>query len=136
MSLFAVIKVQLMSPDCWVENMECLKTFNTRNEAQDYVSTLLEERKEIDLARSNYIKSYVADKVVVPDLLFKEWIEYKENLFGYYDNSCTPNNFKSWVEECLHKGYGIKFEKLDDYIQMPKSSNPGYNDLHVVEIGG
>lgn len=130
MSLFAVIKVDVIDPnEGYITDVDCLRTYTTKEEAEAYVAGIYEFRLYGNHQRNKRIEAAVEGITVPMTANNQEWIDFLTKLGAEgLQRSLTKTNFKNELIRYMKDGHKVSF--LYDFGRV----NCNNNDLHVVEI--
>lgn len=125
MGCFALIKVH--QDYDYVEGAECISSFSSEKEAQDFLSKLKSDQDLSWKNRRDYISNFV-DQLTVPEMNYQEWNDFlqKLNLWRYI----LPKDFKEELKRhLLTSSY-----KYPDASYDPPVALRGADNIFVVEI--
>lgn len=123
--MFAVIKVY-----SWYdgpEDVECLGTFSTSEEAEAHIKTIKEIQRNSWLKKKEYIDNYV-DNIQMPEAGYDNWLKFIQGYFGEQCSYVFPKDFKDHLKGGLSKGT-IKVKDCN-----PPEHDSNYLYLFVLEI--
>jgi hypothetical protein len=136
MAKFAVVKVD--QDYDYVEGAECVVSFDTYAEADDYVRDFRQKQYELIQKRVDYIQTYV-EAIKVPDLgtiNYQEWEQFLMPYFGRVSPYITAETFKHQLTLHLFSyptwGTTEHGKKMKDYNPPPQIKV--VQNLFVVEI--
>jgi hypothetical protein len=129
--MFAIIEVD----QCYEEinSLECIKTFSTEPEANDFVKQMCDDRNAAWKKRMDYIEEFV-DAIDLPDaddVDYEGWKEYLKQYSPFGERYVFLKDFKKELKGYLRTHYNNTIEGYD-----PPPSVAWDRNLFVVEIGG
>jgi hypothetical protein len=125
MGCFALIKVH--QDYDYVEGAECISSFSSEKDAQDFLSKLKAEQDLSWKNRHDYIREFV-EQLKVPQMNYEEWKSFLEKLgIGRY---IFPVDFKPELIRCLLTSN----HKYPDPSYNPPVGLRGADNIFVVEI--
>ena|ERR1019366_344456 len=125
MTIFAVIRVRQCCED--VEGCDCVMTYPTEQEAQDYVQKEKDEWATTWNKKREYVEAFV-ENIKLPDTDYKGWLEFLETYKDYLGRYTFPKDFKKELTSSLIR----REAKLEGF--SPPAVTGSFNNLFVVEI--
>lgn len=123
---FSVVYVDQSYDD--VFGVECIASFDTEQEANDFKSRLAEEYGISCKKRQEYIENFV-ENIVIPETDYKGWLGFLPQFFGAGHRHISPKEFKGSLRSYLYQ-HRPKIEGYDP----PEIVGYRFYSLFVVEI--
>lgn len=115
------------------EKIECIKTFNTEEEANNFIKEKKEEQKNIFLKREKYIDDFVdsMDLDYIDKMDHREFNIFKEKIFFGFYFLISKLNFKASLKERL-KTFDVNRKELGIVDFNPPSLS--IENYYIVKI--